>query len=58
MRLLTIRFYQPPPSPSKRLKLVQLAPTLDLLSSLSRTLNLPRRNLVDDPASTTSDKKG
>ena len=39
----------------KRIELVQLAPTLDLLISLSRALGLQVRDLVDDPAITTSD---
>jgi transcriptional regulator with XRE-family HTH domain len=41
----------------KRIELVQLAPTLDLLISLSRALNLEVRDLVDDPAITNSDKE-
>lgn len=41
----------------KRIELVQLAPTLDLLISLSRALNLEVRDLVDDPAITHSDKE-
>lgn len=41
----------------KRIELVQLAPTLDLLISLSRALDLHVRDLVDDPAITTSDKE-
>ncbi|MGI4733660.1 MAG: helix-turn-helix domain-containing protein [Janthinobacterium lividum] len=41
----------------KRIELVQLAPTLDLLISLSRALNLEVRELVDDPAITNSDKE-
>ena len=39
----------------KRIELVQLAPTLDLLISLSRALALEVRDLVDDPAITNSD---
>jgi transcriptional regulator with XRE-family HTH domain len=42
-------------STSKRLELRQLAPTLDLLLSLSRALSLEVRDLVDDPAITHSD---
>lgn len=41
----------------KRIELVQLAPSLDLLISLSRALNLEVRDLVDDPAITHSDKE-
>lgn len=41
----------------KRIELVQLAPTLDLLISLSRALDLEVRDLVDDPAITHSDKE-
>ncbi|RZK28471.1 MAG: XRE family transcriptional regulator [Hymenobacter sp.] len=41
----------------KRIELVQLAPTLDLLISLSRALSLEVRDLVDDPAITHSDKE-
>lgn len=41
----------------KRIELVQLAPTLDLLISLSRALELEVRDLVDDPAITHSDEK-
>ncbi|MBW3127716.1 helix-turn-helix domain-containing protein [Hymenobacter profundi] len=41
----------------KRIELVQLAPTLDLLISLSRALELEVRDLVDDPAITNSDKQ-
>ncbi|MBX0291010.1 helix-turn-helix domain-containing protein [Hymenobacter sp. HSC-4F20] len=41
----------------KRIELVQLAPTLDLLITLSRALNLEVRDLVDDPAITNSDKE-
>lgn len=41
----------------KRIELVQLAPTLDLLISLSRALNLEVSDLVDDPAITNSDKE-
>lgn len=41
----------------KRIELVQLAPTLDLLISLSRALDLQVRDLVDDPAITNSDKE-
>lgn len=41
----------------KRIELVQLAPTLDLLISLSRALGLEVRDLVDDPAITNSDKE-
>ncbi|RZK30018.1 MAG: XRE family transcriptional regulator [Hymenobacter sp.] len=41
----------------KRIELVQLAPTLDMLISLSRALNLEVRDLVDDPAITNSDKE-
>lgn len=40
----------------KRIELVQLAPTLDLLITLSRALNLEVRDLVDDPAITNSDQ--
>jgi hypothetical protein len=36
-------------------ELRQLAPTLDLLISLSRALALEVRDLVDDPAITNSD---
>lgn len=39
----------------KRIELVQLAPTLDLLISLSRALALEIRDLVDDPAIINSD---
>ena len=39
----------------KRIELCQLAPTLDLLISLSRALALEVRDLVDDPAITRSD---
>jgi transcriptional regulator with XRE-family HTH domain len=39
----------------KRIELRQLAPTLDLLISLSRALALDVRDLVDDPAITHSD---
>jgi transcriptional regulator with XRE-family HTH domain len=41
----------------KRIELVQLAPTLDLLISLSRALDLHVRDLVDDPAITTADQE-
>jgi transcriptional regulator with XRE-family HTH domain len=41
----------------KRIELTQLAPTLDLLISLSRALNLQVRELVDDPAITNSDQE-
>ncbi len=41
-------------APYKRTELRQLAPTLDLLISLSRALALAVRNLVDDPAITNS----
>lgn len=41
----------------KRIELVQLAPTLDMLISLSRALSLEVRDLVDDPAITNSDKE-
>ena len=41
----------------KRIELVQLAPTLDMLISLSRALDLEVRDLVDDPAITNSDKE-
>jgi transcriptional regulator with XRE-family HTH domain len=41
----------------KRIELVQLAPTLDLLISLSRALDLHVRDLVDDPAIMTADKE-
>ena len=41
----------------KRIELVQLSPTLDLLISLSRALGLEVRDLVDDPAITYSDKE-
>lgn len=41
----------------KRIELVQLAPTLDLLISLSRALGLHVRDLVDDPAITTADQE-
>jgi ribosome-binding protein aMBF1 (putative translation factor) len=41
----------------KRIELVQLAPTLDLLISLSRALGLHVRELVDDPAITTADQE-
>lgn len=41
----------------RRIELVQLAPTLDLLISLSRALDLHVRDLVDDPAITTADKE-
>ena len=41
----------------KRIELVQLAPTLDFLISLSRALDLEVRDLVDDPAITNSDKE-
>ena len=41
----------------KRIELVQLAPTLDFLISLSRALGLEVRDLVDDPAITNSDKE-
>lgn len=41
----------------KRIELVQLAPTLDLLITLSRALGLEVRDLVDDPAITHSDKE-
>ena len=41
----------------KRIELTQLAPTLDLLISLSRALELEVRDLVDDPAITNSDKE-
>ena len=41
----------------KRIELVQLAPTLDLLISLSRALGLQVRDLVDDPAITNSDQE-
>ena len=40
----------------RRIELVQLAPTLDLLISLSRALDLEVRDLVDDPAITNSDQ--
>lgn len=39
----------------RRIERVQLAPTLDLLISLSRALGLEVRDLVDDPAITHSD---
>ena len=39
----------------KRIELCQLAPTLDLLISLSRALALEVRDLVDDAAITNSD---
>ena len=39
----------------KRIELVQLVHTLDLLISLSRALTLEVRDLVDDPAITNSD---
>ena len=39
----------------KRIELRQLAPTLDLLISLSRALALEVRELVDDPALTQAD---
>jgi transcriptional regulator with XRE-family HTH domain len=39
----------------KRIELRQLAPTLDLLISLSRALDLEVRDLVDDLAITHSD---
>lgn len=38
----------------KRIELVQLAPTLDLLISLSWALDLHVRDLVDDPAITSA----
>lgn len=41
----------------KRIELTQLAPTLDLLISLSRALEMEVRNLVDDPAINHSDKE-
>ena len=41
----------------KRIELVQLAPTLDLLISLSRALGIEVRDLVDDPGITNSDKE-
>jgi transcriptional regulator with XRE-family HTH domain len=41
----------------RRIERVQLAPTLDLLISLSRALGLDVRDLVDDPAITHSDKE-
>lgn len=41
----------------KRIELVQLAPTLDMLISLSRALDMEVRDLVDDPAITNSDKE-
>ncbi|RZJ62553.1 MAG: XRE family transcriptional regulator [Hymenobacter sp.] len=41
----------------KRIELTQLAPTLDLLISLSRALEMEVRDLVDDPAITHSDKE-
>lgn len=41
----------------KRIELVQLVPTLDLLISLSRALGLEVRDLVDDPAITNPDKE-
>lgn len=41
----------------KRIELVQLAPTLDLLISLGRALDLEVRDLVDDPAITNSDQE-
>lgn len=41
----------------KRIELVQMAPTLDLLISLSRALGIEVRELVDDPAITNSDKE-
>jgi transcriptional regulator with XRE-family HTH domain len=41
----------------KRIELVQLTPTLDLLISLSRALGIEVRDLVDDPAITNSDKE-
>ena len=41
----------------KRIELTQLAPTLDLLISLSRALAIEVRDLVDDPAITGSDKE-
>ena len=39
----------------RRIELVQMAPTLDLLISLSRALSLHVRDLVDDTAITESD---
>ncbi len=41
----------------RRIELVQLAPTLDLLISLSRALGLQVWELVNDPAITNSDKE-
>ena len=41
----------------KRIELVQLAPTLDLLISLSRALGLEVRDLVDDAAITNADRE-
>jgi len=41
----------------RRIERVQLAPTLDLLISLSRALGLEVRDLVDDPAITHSDQE-
>lgn len=41
----------------KRVESVQLAPTLDLLISLSRALGLHVRELVDDSAITTADQE-
>lgn len=41
----------------RRIERVQLAPTLDLLISLSRALGLEVRDLVDDPAITNADKE-
>ena len=41
----------------KRIELVQLAPTLDMLISLSRALDLHVRDLVDDPAITSADQE-
>jgi transcriptional regulator with XRE-family HTH domain len=42
----------------RRIELRQLAPTLDLLISLSRAMGLEVRELVDDPALTRSDPEG
>lgn len=41
----------------RRIERVQLAPTLDLLISLSRALEVEVRELVDDPSITNSDKE-
>lgn len=40
-----------------RIELVQLAPTLDLLISISRAMELEIYELVHDPAITNSDKE-